>query len=550
MTKQELFDRNIKIVNEVMGKIERICPNSVDMVAIGGSFASGDYYEKSDLDLVIIRNDEEAKKIHKSFIMDDIGYDIYTQSWDDIKKMSRYRNPYVSELKQLDILYTRNSEARDKYKEYQAELNDNMNNKLLIKHNVSNIFSKVLNSYSELLNANTLKDSYKTLGNFIKNSEDIVYLLNGKYVEHGIKGIPIEILKMKDLPNNFIKNYNKLFDCNSKEDILEIIIEMTNDLETYLIGKNIDIKSKNPITKRTNEKKEITFNELTGTFEELYSNYYNKLKYAYENNDKFLSFRTLIEAQNYYDFISDNYNIDEIDIISKYNPNNLKQNFDVFVNSLKLWKSLYDEKNKKIEIVTKPNEIYDNEKVFRVFDVDEEKKFIDKLNKEGDESISVSTTIKSMPILNYTIEEAAEFSKDNRLDQWVQYFLRNNDKENANPNLLLANGLKKEERFYYGPVEVSLDKIIPVRTDEELLGNELNYYNKVVDRMSNDFNGENFPPLLLEYRDNKFYLTDGNHRFSALKKLGINKYYSIIWGNKNLENNMLNELNFKKGLKY
>ena len=111
MTKQELLERNNKIINEILKKIERTCPNSVDMVAIGGSFSSGDYTEKSDLDIVIIRNKIDAIDINKCFIMNDKGYDIYTQSWEDFKRMSTYRNPYVSKLKQLDVVYNKNIQS-------------------------------------------------------------------------------------------------------------------------------------------------------------------------------------------------------------------------------------------------------------------------------------------------------------------------------------------------------------------------------------------------------------------------------------------------------
>ena len=51
---------------------------------------------------------------------------------------------------------------------------------------------------------------------------------------------------------------------------------------------------------------------------------------------------------------------------------------------------------------------------------------------------------------------------------------------------------------------------------------------------------------IVEYKNNNLYLTDGNHRYSALKKLNVDKYYVIIWGNKLLENDIKNKLNKRK----
>ena len=151
--------------------------------------------------------------------------------------------------------------------------------------------------------------------------------------------------------------------------------------------------------------------------------------------------------------------------------------------------------------------------------------------------------------MQFTLKEAIEYSKQNKIEEWVQLFLRDKEMEYASPNFALADGLKLEDRFYFGPVEIDLNIITPMRIETNLTGNELDYYMKKVDRMAADFNGENFPPLILEYRDDKFYLTDGSHRYSSLKRLGVDKYYSIIWGNKELENDMLNKLDNKKRTK-
>jgi hypothetical protein len=40
------------------------------------------------------------------------------------------------------------------------------------------------------------------------------------------------------------------------------------------------------------------------------------------------------------------------------------------------------------------------------------------------------------------------------------------------------------------------------------------------------------PPLIINRKDNNYELNDGNHRFEALKKLGINQYWVIIWETK------------------
>lgn len=142
--------------------------------------------------------------------------------------------------------------------------------------------------------------------------------------------------------------------------------------------------------------------------------------------------------------------------------------------------------------------------------------------------------------MKYTVEEAKEYSNRNEIDKWVQLFLRDDSYEYASPNISLAEGLLLEDRFYFGPVLMDLDSITPIRIEKDLKGNELKYYEEVVERISNDYKNFNLPPFIVEYKNNELYLTDGNHRFSALKKLNIDKYYVIIWGNKEQEKKFIN----------
>ena len=141
--------------------------------------------------------------------------------------------------------------------------------------------------------------------------------------------------------------------------------------------------------------------------------------------------------------------------------------------------------------------------------------------------------------MKYSVKEALEYSNRNEIDKWLQLFLRDTSGEHPGDNFPLADGLLLEERFYVGPILLELDKLETVRIEKDIDDyNDLKYYEEVVEDMSSNYKDYNFPPLIVEYKDDKLYLTDGNHRYSALRKLGIDKYYVVIWGNKELENNI------------
>ncbi|MDE6943986.1 MAG: nucleotidyltransferase domain-containing protein, partial [Lachnospiraceae bacterium] len=77
-------DRDETIIEAIIKKADVLCPDSLALIGVYGSVVTGDEYEKSDLDLMILINDESGQVLAEGFIIDDvdIGYDLYCTSWD------------------------------------------------------------------------------------------------------------------------------------------------------------------------------------------------------------------------------------------------------------------------------------------------------------------------------------------------------------------------------------------------------------------------------------------------------------------------------------
>ena len=56
-------ERNQKIIRAVLQKEASLCPGAVDLIGIYGSFLSGDIHPLSDLDLLIVSDDERASEV-------------------------------------------------------------------------------------------------------------------------------------------------------------------------------------------------------------------------------------------------------------------------------------------------------------------------------------------------------------------------------------------------------------------------------------------------------------------------------------------------------
>lgn len=349
LQRQQLYDRNNKIIEIVLNQIKKECPDSVALIGIGGSFCSEDIYENSDLDLVIIANDEKASVLCKCFILGNVGFDIYTQNWSRFEETAKYNHPYVTKLFDLDIIYTKDETAKKRYEELRNIVIKNMQDDNNVSKQVGNHFIELLKCYHILKDTNDKSIAYKLLAKIIKEVEFIIYMINKTYVKKGTKRVPSEILSMSILPIDFKDIYLSAPLCTTVDEIKEISASLIAKIKQLIDDNNITYNIQDIVKNDVEPKKEkITSDALTGTYEEIYSNYKNKMYHATKTNNPYLSFVTMASCQEFYDDMSSQYEIPSIDLLQHYNPNDLLSNQLAFDNALQIWKELYDSFNKPI----------------------------------------------------------------------------------------------------------------------------------------------------------------------------------------------------------
>jgi hypothetical protein len=331
--KKKLEERNNRIIEAVIKKAEIVCPGAIALIGIAGSFHSGDIYEKSDLDLCIIINDDSAYKVVSCFIQEDVAFDIYCTPWSRLEEMSQYNNPYITKLLELDIIYCNNDKHIQKYLELRSNVTSKLNQVYSIEDNdkAEKFVEEASKEYVNIMLSNKYGECRYATAGMLHYIEFAIYMYNKAYIKRGVKRIPEEISTMKYLPIGFNELYWKLIKAESAEEVKETATLLMKAVKDF--AKQME--------DRVISKKEISEAVIKGTYEEIYSNWKNKMHHAADKDDAYLSLMTAASCQKFYNEMYRKYNIGRIDLMENITAD-LTLSAEAFDEAMEEYKKNYD----------------------------------------------------------------------------------------------------------------------------------------------------------------------------------------------------------------
>lgn len=330
-----LLERNQRIIRAVIQKTERDCPSSIALIGIAGSFCSGDFYEKSDLDLLIVANDEKANCVSSCFILEDVAHDIYCTSWAHLEEMAEYRTPHVAKLIDINWVYILGEASQARYNALREKLFQRLSSPLSPEdiHNAEIHLQKAEAAYGRLMVHTASGACRMDTAEMLYQLEFVLYLMNHACIRHGIHEIPAEIAGMARLPEHFLTHYHALIRAETQETLRSAATSLLQCVVAWL--EEIQQSVLTPL------KKQPTEADLIGSYEEIYSNWRNKMYRSINQNDPYLSFMTAASCQNFYNSMYQNFDINRIDLLQSFSPVYLKENARAFDEAMEDYLNLY-----------------------------------------------------------------------------------------------------------------------------------------------------------------------------------------------------------------
>ncbi len=253
----------MKIEDILIAKIKRDYADDVSIMCVCGSYVYQDTYEKSDLDFYIIPKTRRGYEMARTFIIDDIGFDLWALSWKRAEDIAHYRERNVAIIADARVVYYSSAEDLAKFEKLRAIARQpegivdfNTRIKELMNENYGLYFSMLENrdDFSNVkLNAIQL----------LLTLVEAIAVSNHTYIKRSWGHILDEVLAMKNVPENFESLFKDIIYADESEVIISKTSEIVQSAQNTVLKpdtKPVDIQ----------ETFKMFFEEIKSTYNKLY----------------------------------------------------------------------------------------------------------------------------------------------------------------------------------------------------------------------------------------------------------------------------------------
>ena len=329
-------ERNRKIIDAVIRKAERVCPGSLALIGVYGSFLTGDTHAGSDLDLLILINDDRGWQLGAAFIQDDlhIGHDLYCTTWDGLKQDAEYHHPHIAKLLDAKVVWC----ADEKYRTELEKLRRETREKLAAPfawadyENAEEALKEAERCFARAVLSEGLSEARRNAGEMLYFLENALALLNKAYFRLGVKRRYEELSALKHRPDDLCGLIESVVSAETVPALRDRLSNLMR--ETAACFRQVR-KSVEP------RKKPVCADTVKGTYEEMVSNWGNKMALAASAGNRYLAFTSLASLDGMLSDISGETAIGAYDALAVYDPSDLKKTAEGFDKVLSAYAAEY-----------------------------------------------------------------------------------------------------------------------------------------------------------------------------------------------------------------
>lgn len=332
------------LIESICRKAEACCPGSLALLGIYGSFATGDLHEHSDLDLLILINDEAGCILADTFLLDGIGYDLYCTTWAQLEQEAAHPHPHIARWMDAKLAYCPDETALQRLQMLREQAGALLNRPYGAQTvaDAKAAFAPAYQAFSLLQCSEWLPEARYQAALLLYHAETAVCTLNRRYFRLGTRRVFTELSEMPLLPQELLPQMQQLIEARSLRQLQQCAARLVANLSCYLAQQETQFA----------QTQAPTADALRGTYEEMISNWRGKLILASQTEDVSLALHALAACQQMLEELSRAYALPAPNLLDGFDPRDAGGALSCFDRALAEYRHCYDTVHLPVEQYT------------------------------------------------------------------------------------------------------------------------------------------------------------------------------------------------------
>lgn len=255
-----------------------------------------------------------GEKLARTFIIHDIGLDLYPRSWERLEGMARLEDWNTGILADARIIYSRTPEAAARFANIQEKLRANLADPAFMYQKALENLNSAMELYKTMLFKETMS-SLRLAAGYIRNYLAIALAyLNRTYLKNSQEDILEELAQMPMLPEGILPMMRKVIDAVSAPQLKELCYQMI-----WSVRRLLEEQQEPAAAEKGSELSGLAdwYHELAYTW--------RRIRYYCRKGDGQRSYQWGIYLQEELNVVCEEFGLEPMDLMGQYDPGDLMQ---------------------------------------------------------------------------------------------------------------------------------------------------------------------------------------------------------------------------------
>ena len=257
---------------------------------------------------------ERGNQLAHTFIIEDMGYDLYPISWERLENIANINEPgMIFAFAKGEVIYAKSPEEKMRFENLKAEMLSKLQDKTFHTPKSLEFLETAQEIFQTMLFEESLCNIRKAAGGVCCYLMNSIALVNGTYLQNGYMNLTNDLHAMEDYPYEFEKTFTEMLSTNKIEFIKEKVYELIHMTRKFLMGK-IAIEEKNDF--------EPNFEDLAMWYQEMRYTF-RRIAYFTKTNSIEDSYLLSCYLQIEFDAVQEDFHLKKMDLLSAFDKDNL-----------------------------------------------------------------------------------------------------------------------------------------------------------------------------------------------------------------------------------